>query len=295
MKLSLAIKERADRPNRFPKRLKAGSEISPFSLLFAEKNYMPRAAKKWTSNQTATVRAEPLTLFAAIEFVRKFWNFQGLSPRKIAIVLSLALSLSLFSGCQKEVGGPGGASLPPRHRIPDSRLAAPIAQLQWNWCWAASAEMILYWRGHRVSQCDQANLYRHDGGGNCCPESPDCDRGQIPDKSFAPGKTDYKRYRFKALPELVLQEEIASDRPVIFSWRDCEKNCGPTLTGHMMVLVGYEVKDGHVVFDVLDPYPPHEGGQIPIVTYKQFVAFQAGKSHWDDFYAFKDGKGSEYH
>jgi hypothetical protein len=220
---------------------------------------------------------------------------RGRSVSKIAVLVGFVSLMLFLEGCQTQVVGPGGVVLPSKYRIPDANLAKPIAQLQSNWCWAASGEMVLSWRRHRVGQCDQANLYPHKGIPTCCPEDPHCNAGHFPDKSFAPGKTDYKRNRSTPLPPEVIQEEIASNRPFIFSWKDCDKNCGPTPTGHMMVLVGYEVIGDRVVFDVLDPWPPHEGGNIPRVNYDQFVAFKPGQSHWDDFYAFKDGIGVEYH
>lgn len=210
------------------------------------------------------------------------------------LVPALLASLIFAQGCQKQIGGPG-ATLPPSYRIADPVLAKPIAQLEGNWCWAASAEMVLSWRKHPISQCDQANLWPHDGTLDCCPEDPFCNYGQMPVKSFVWGKTDYKRQDFRALDATVIKEEIASNRPVIFSWRDCERHCGPRPTGHMMVLVGYETKGNDLAFDVLDPAPAHQGGHIALITYQEFIAYEPGKSHWADFYGFRDGDGREYH
>jgi hypothetical protein len=253
-----------------------------------------RATKKWTIRKTVTTPIK--TRWAVSQFDP---NIRPCGLRKSAIALALLVSvLLLVEGCEKKSSGPGGVPLPDHFRIPDAVLAKPIAQLQKNWCWAASAEMVLSSRGHSVSQCDQANLYPHDHVTSCCPEDPNCNYPQFPVLSFKPGKTDYKRNRTPANPVLspeILEEEIAIyHRPVIFSWRDCEKHCGPAPTGHMMVLVGYQTIGGKVIFDVLDPWPPHKGGNIPNVNYNQFVAYQPGKSHWDDFYAFKDGEGNEY-
>jgi hypothetical protein len=240
----------------------------------------------------------PRTMYISCErFVKAVLDFRSCNCRATTLALTLVVPLSFAVGCQKEVGGPGSMTLPSRYRIPDPALAKPIPQLEENWCWAASAEMVLSWRKHRISQCDQANLWPHDGTRDCCPEdpNPNCNHGRMPVRSFGPGKTDFKRIDFRVLEPSVIEQEIASNRPVIFSWRDCATNCGPDPTGHMMVLVGYEMKGKDVGFDILDPYPVHEGGYLKLLTYHQYVAYDSGKSHWADFYGFRDGDGHEYH
>ncbi len=204
----------------------------------------------------------------------------------------VTLSSLIVSGCEKRDIGPGGIALPASFSIPDPSLAKPIPQMQQNWCWAASAQMILAWRHHEISQCKQADLYGWYNG-SCCPRTPACDRVAFPLKSFKSAKTDYRRADIP-LPLSALETEIAHGNPVVISWK-WFRNCPPkTECGHMVVAVGYYPDGKDVMLELLDPFPPDVGGGYPAISYRDYVRKAGYWEHWSDFYGFRDGRGDQY-
>lgn len=196
------------------------------------------------------------------------------------IPLALVLVLSAASGCGKQQLAPGGQPLPDHAELDLTQIPLSPQKLD-QWCWAASAQMVLKYRKQDVSQCLQANerkLATHD----CCPASPDCNRTGWPDVSFHNHKTFYSRLFGSALPLPDLEEQIAVKKnPVVFSW----KFTGGT--GHMMVVVGYHTVLNEVFIDILDPWAPNVGGSRKAITYQEYVS-DDGHEHWDDFYDFRD-------
>src|SRR6185295_17636717 len=118
------------------------------------------------------------------------------------------------------------------------------------WCWAASGEMIMDYLGRQVPQCEQAN--KALGRDDCsCTE---CSRPIQDAACVAGGWPEFFRYGFRyertsnrALSWAQLKREISHDRPVAFSW-----HLGG-YGGHMMVAVGFFVRDGVRYVEVLDP------------------------------------------
>jgi hypothetical protein len=151
-----------------------------------------------------------------------------------------------------------------------------------NWCWAASAQMIMSYFGKNVAQCEQANdeFRRTD----CCVSA----KGILPANCDSGGWPQFERYGFTyfrthnaPLSWEMLQQEIAGKRPVAFSW-GWTQNAGQ---GHMMVAIGYlDAPTGRLVF-VNDPWPPSRG-EARQMSYDQYVAAD-DHIHWDDFYVIK--------
>lgn len=132
----------------------------------------------------------------------------------------------------------GRGDFPQSAIVPNFSL---IGQEASNWCWAASAQMVMKALGREVSQCEQAN--RRDGGPtNCSCEgcranfvmSADCNRVGMPD--FDEFDFDARK-KEAALSWDELRREILAQRPVAFSWHWRDQLSGP---GHMMVAYGYE-------------------------------------------------------
>lgn len=221
---------------------------------------------------------------------------EGFSAKRKSVFLTLTFLMLISFGCQKTNVGPGGQPVPDHAFIDDPVLSVPIVQLQTNWCWAASAQMVLDWQKRDIIQCKQADYTF--GTGKCCQDSPSCNIASFPDKSLFEGKLDYHRTYLKAIPLPTLEEEIAfNKRPVIFSWKYDETKCNGTKEcGHMMVAVGYRTAGKQVMIQVLDPWNPAYGGDdlVTEVSYDYFVAEKGRHTHWSDFYAFKDGHGNEY-
>lgn len=137
-----------------------------------------------------------------------------------------------------------------------------IGQKTDQWCWAASAEMIMKYNGKNVDQCKQANdaLRRTD----CCLVP-------TPRACIEPGVANYPIYGFEFTNTQygVAQEmndmiqQINSNLPFSFSWR--WKGGG----GHRMVISGYSTEFNMVL--VLDPWPVNNG-ERRWITYSSYAA-----------------------
>lgn len=192
---------------------------------------------------------------------------------------SLSFALCVFlSGCGKQALAPGGQPLPDHASLNLQQIPLYPQKLD-QWCWAASAQMVLKYRGKDIAQCTQAN-YRKLAK-ECCPANPDCNKTGWPDVALDKNETDYSRLRGAALTLEALEEQIAiKQNPVIFSWKWTGGK------GHMMVAVGYETVKGKVYIDILDPWAPNVGGSRKTVTYQEYDS-DDGHDHWDDFYDFR--------
>jgi Peptidase_C39 like family len=168
----------------------------------------------------------------------------------------------------------------PDHASLDLTLIPLYPQKLDQWCWAASAQMVLKYRNKDVAQCTQAN-YRKLSAKDCCPANPTCNKTGWPDIALERNETDYSRLRGQALSLEALEEQIAIKKnPVIFSWKWTQGK------GHMMVAVGYHTVQKDVYIDILDPWAPNVGGSRKTVSYREYDS-NDGHEHWDDFYDFR--------
>lgn len=122
-----------------------------------------------------------------------------------------------------------------------------IGQKTDQWCWAATAEMIMHYHGVNVDQCTQAN----DSFGR-----QDCCNIHTPVACIQPSHSNFDRYEFheETIEYLYLQEiidQIDSNLPFAFSWKWKEGG------GHQMNIAGYS-SDFNMVL-VYDPWPVNRG------------------------------------
>jgi hypothetical protein len=157
--------------------------------------------------------------------------------------------------------------------VPPPPLAVPLdPQIESEWCWAASAQMIITYLGGSVQQCQEAN-YRF-GLTDCCTNAADesslteCNQPGWPN-------WNYWGYNFSetaigsSLSFAQLQTEFAANRPVGFAW------AWSTGGGHYMVATGTQVEDGTEYVTINDPWAPNVGEQVTL-TYEDWVAGPAG-------------------
>ena len=182
------------------------------------------------------------------------------------------LSLIVVCGCkQQSYTSAAGAAVADSQVILNVPL---IAQQTDQWCWAASAEMIMTYHQFPVSQCEQANVRLKLKA--CCNDP-------IPMDCVQPGWPEYDSFNFEffttewgnALTWEELKFEINNNRPISFAWgwRHTEN------AGHMMDAVGYiENSTGRFVA-IHDPWE----GAAPIITYEEFVS-SINYDHWVDYY-----------
>jgi Papain-like cysteine protease AvrRpt2 len=145
-----------------------------------------------------------------------------------------------------------------------------------QWCWAASAEMIMSYLGGMMSQCEQAN--RELARADCCnsPTPAACNKSGWP---------EFDKYGFSstttasgsALSWATLKSQIDTRHaPVAFSWK------WDGTGAHMMVATGYKVINGQNWVSINNPLDPHVGTQTDIL-YSDYVD-GAGYSHLQDIY-----------
>jgi hypothetical protein len=193
------------------------------------------------------------------------------------------------SGCKKEAKlekatkPPGGSSAevavapPPVQASLDLTRIRLIPQEQSQWCWAASSEMVLlYLLQVDTSQCKLANETKI-AAQDCCPKNPNCDLAVYPDVLFRNRKVSFRSFG-DALPLSRLENEIAQNRPVAFSWN---YNRGGA---HMMVAIGYKTEGGDTLVDALDPLPENKG-RHKVLTYDEYVSSET-YTHDIDYYGF---------
>jgi len=187
------------------------------------------------------------------------------------------------------------AAQTPQQSIAQSCVPAAISSLKVTlraqkteqWCWAASAEMLMEYFGKSVQQCDQANARL--GRTDCC-------KAKTPKACIAGGWPELPRYGFDfkrtsgtALAWTDVQAQLAprdpnnpcSFTPFAFSWHWVGGS------GHMMVAVGYKTtSDGKRYVLVNNPWPPSKG-KTEYVLYDAYVDLSGDHTHWDDFYDVK--------
>lgn len=170
---------------------------------------------------------------------------------------------------------------------PSESLAVTMHSQQTRmWCWAASAQMVMDYLGHDVSQCVQAN--NRFGRNDCCNISP-CPNPPQNHACVSGGWPEFEKYDFTSKQtanaalswvDLKAQVSTASNckkKPFCFSWH------WPGGGGHMMVIRGYQTVNGVNYVSVRDPWPPCVGDSY-IITYDYYVTSPGHHTHWNDYY-----------
>jgi hypothetical protein len=134
--------------------------------------------------------------------------------------------------------------------------------------------------GQDVSQCSQANDEFNLNG--CCPSASaadGCDQGGWP--QFDKHNIKFSQTTNQAIPFAELTKQIGCRKqPVAFSWKWLGGG-----GGHMMVAIGYAVRDGTDWVEVNDPWQPNVG-RHSFITYEEYVAAVNNHDHWNDFFNF---------
>jgi hypothetical protein len=154
-----------------------------------------------------------------------------------------------------------------------------IPQQTSEWCWAASAEMIMKYAGHDVAQCQQAN---HEFGRTDCCLTP------APGPCVNGGWPEFNVWQFcylqtadgVALTWAQLVAEIDANRPVEFCWAWVGGG------GHAMAARGYSYLAPIGLFPMVyinDPWAPNVGN-TRWITYPVYVSQANDHSHWRDYY-----------
>lgn len=206
-------------------------------------------------------------------FISPFNSNYKIMEKKLLFVLLLAALMSCKGRTEEKAPAPGA---PPERRI---LLNVPLIQQKTDqWCWAASAEMIMTYHGNPESQCNQAN--HKFGRTNCCslPTPMIC---------VQPAWPEYNRYGFhfyttrmgQALSWEELKREIDLNRPVSFSWGWTDGG------GHMMDAVGYVENATQKLVAIHDPWKP----SAVLIPYHEYVSSNR-YSHWADYYEIRRRK-----
>ncbi len=192
---------------------------------------------------------------------------------------------------------------------------APSAGRSNNWCWAATAEMILGRLGVERSlscQCRQAEAVL--GVEGCCSDASGCvppdvlpSRCDVPrwppfverpdlyafdyrtTCDDVPGRQDDEDCEARALPWAALVAEICAGRPVIASLRP-----RGSIRGHTVVVKGFSTRPAPRVL-VLDParvcpLARECEGELDEglwLSYEEYAAGWGGMVHWVDFFGIR--------
>jgi len=155
-------------------------------------------------------------------------------------------------------------------------------QETYNWCWAATTQMLAQHVGQTVTQCDLANhrfsktnCCDFQNQGQSCPKTNDCN---------TPGWL-----------ELDFSGVKASETTTALSWSDLMKQIRcrhkpmgfaygtPNVVGHVVVIIGYETIDGVDYVILNDPWT-RCNGQVRAITYAEYVNPAGTATHWRTWY-----------
>ena len=153
------------------------------------------------------------------------------------------------------------------------QLAVPLRpQLTHCWCWVASVQMVIEYRGMRV---EQRALAGDEGGGEAiAPHSLRTGEPREPLERL--GFTFERTDMLAALSWAQVRREIDADRPFICGW-----NLPDGV--HYMVGTGYEVVAGKRYVLANNPLPVRVGGRVR-VDYDWYADGRPGGMHWFDYY-----------
>lgn len=145
-----------------------------------------------------------------------------------------------------------------------------------DWCWAASAQSIMHTIHGNVRQCVQAQHALPLVTANCCktPTATACIEPAWPDF----GHFGYAARRILGpLTFEQIQDQIARKRtPFAFTWDWANGGA------HMMIVYGYQIRDGVKSVVIFDPLPPGDG-QTRTITYDEYVEVPGDHTHSIDY------------
>lgn len=151
------------------------------------------------------------------------------------------------------------------------------AQETSDWCWAASAEMVMETLGKRVPQCEQARSQ-----GFC---SSDCCGNPTPLCCIQSGWPQFEKFSYdsKYFDRALTWDELKTElgvhrRPVAFSYHH-SRGSG---VNHMMVAYGFEEHGLIRLVHVLDPWPPRIG-DCREISYSEYINTPTTR-HWRDYF-----------
>ena len=156
-----------------------------------------------------------------------------------------------------------------------------VPQQEYNWCWAATAQMAAAYSGVTISQCDEANAAT--GRSDCCTNPTSASDpnlcnvagwwGQLVDYGFTYDSTDWGT----ALSFTQLQNELNANRPVPYAWGWTGGG------GHAMVAVKTWIDSvGDQWVSINNPDPVNVGEQDDM-AYSYWVS-SPDHVHWQDSY-----------
>ena len=164
-----------------------------------------------------------------------------------------------------------------------------------NWCWAASAQMLMHHCGTDVPQCEQAKKAFPTLP---CPAPPcppcqgtiqlteACNQGGLP-RFDLHGFRSSRTSLYEALSWDQLKSALHRHGPVAFSY--CWECVEGSMRGHMQVAVGYKVVDGRNWVARRNPNPLCKGDFAWVVYEDEYVrpaTCPVGDEceHWYDYY-----------
>jgi hypothetical protein len=226
---------------------------------------------------------------ATVSFVKATRQSRGFAKWLLVLATSV-----IAAGCHPPLAPP---TAQPSF---STRVSLPVTlhpQEAWQWCWAASAQMITSYLGHPVSQCSQASkkfappTCSCTGCTSATPIQPECDKTGWPDfegHGFRATRTSRAALSWQDLTKQLCTHGGCKKTPFAFTW---EWEGGG---GHMMVAKGYAIsRGGKRYVEVLDPLAPGGPchGSESIIPYDAYRELPGDHTHWDDFYdiAYKGG------
>lgn len=156
-----------------------------------------------------------------------------------------------------------------------------VGQEQYDWCWAATAQMVAAYSAVSISQCEEANVATSRT--DCCtnPSSASdpnlCNVAgwwdQLPNYGFTYDNTDWG----SALSFTQLQGELNANRPVPFGWGWTGGG------GHNMVAIKTWVTSAGTQWVTYNNPDPVGSGEQDDILYADWVS-SSDHVHWQDSY-----------
>lgn len=193
-------------------------------------------------------------------------------------------------------GGGGGTASAPQSPTPSAEAAAspisltailpidPTIQQTNQWCWAASAQMVLgYYKYPFLNPANpQCGIVAMVFGGQCltdctrCPVpiGPMLSMNQVIDNyglelgAYLPAASAplYSALMYRPLSMAEIQTEISENRPIVIGIAPTGGVAMAGTSEHIAVLVGYDLSNGRTDVIVNDPFPYAPNGFDPYLS-----------------------------
>ncbi len=156
------------------------------------------------------------------------------------------------------------------------------SQETYNWCWAATTQMLAQHVGQTVTQCDLANhrlsktnCCDYQNAGQPCPKTNNCNTPGWPELDYSGVKSNESS---TALSWANLKNQIyCSKKPMGFAYGTSG------VVGHVVVIIGYQTIDGINYVVLNDPWT-RCNGQVRSITYAEYVNPSGSATHWNTWY-----------